>query len=73
MKKKMLSLALALVMCLSLMPSAFAAETVSASDKFTDVPANAWYLDELNYAVYNGYINGTSDTTFSPDGNITRG
>ena len=72
MRKKMLSLALALIMCLSLMPSAFAAETVSASDKFTDVPANAWYLDELNYALANGYISGTSTTTFSPTENISR-
>ncbi len=72
MRKKMLSLALALVMCLSLIPCAFAAETVSASDKFTDVPADAWYLSELNYAVANGYISGTSATTFSPMENISR-
>ena len=72
MKKKMLSLALALILALALVPSAFAAE-VSAADKFTDVPANAWYLDELNYAVANGYISGTSATTFSPDATITRG
>ena len=72
MRKKLLSLALALVMCLSLMPSAFAAEGASV-DKFTDVPADAWYREELAYAVYNGYISGTSATTFSPEGNITRG
>lgn len=72
MRKKWLSLALALVMCLSLMPSAFAAEGASV-DKFTDVPADAWYKEELAYAVYNGYISGTSATTFSPDGLVTRG
>lgn len=72
MRKKMLSLALALVMCLSLMPVAFAAEGASV-DKFTDVPADAWYKEELAYAVYNGYISGTSATTFSPDGLVTRG
>lgn len=72
MRKKLLSLALALVMCLSLMPSAFAAEGASV-DKFTDVPADAWYREELSYAVYNGYISGTSATTFSPDGLVTRG
>lgn len=72
MRKKLLSLALALVMCLSLMPGAFAAEGASV-DKFTDVPADAWYKEELAYAVYNGYISGTSATTFSPEGNITRG
>lgn len=72
MRKKLLSLALALVMCLSLMPSAFAVEGASV-DKFTDVPADAWYREELAYAVYNGYISGTSATTFSPDGLVTRG
>lgn len=82
--KKFVSMMLALVLTLSLTPSAFAvgdlfpgqsepAGKVSASDKFTDVPADAWYLDELNYAVYNGYISGTSATTFSPDGTLTRG
>ncbi|MBD5161690.1 MAG: hypothetical protein HDT14_06710 [Oscillibacter sp.] len=73
MKKKMLSLALALVMCLSLIPCAFAAGTENAADKFTDVPSDAWYLDELEYAVYNGYISGTSADTFSPSVIITRG
>lgn len=72
MRKKMLSFVLALMMCLSLMPSAFAAEAKRPSDKFTDVPANAWYKSELDYAVANGYIAGTSDTTFSPDASITR-
>lgn len=71
MRKKLLSLALALVMCLSLMPSAFAAEGASV-DKFTDVPADAWYRAELEYAVYNGYISGTSASTFSPSANLSR-
>ena len=145
MRKKMLSLALALVICLPLMPSAFATtfshdktadeltreelleccttwvwwnsrstvaqdltteelrqvyqnylddfnrylaktenwqavlassvETVAVgpASKFTDVPTDAQYLNELHYAVGNGYISGTSATTFSPNGNITRG
>lgn len=79
--KKFLSMMLVLVMCLFLTPSAFADGTTivfgdgtgNASDKFTDVPNGAWYLGELNYAVANGYISGTSATTFSPDATITRG
>lgn len=70
--KKFVSLFLSLVLCFSLVPSAFALEAESAASKFTDVPADAWYLDELNYAVYNGYISGTSDSTFSPSANISR-
>lgn len=42
-------------------------------DKFTDVPADAWYRDELAYALHNGYISGTSETTFAPDALVTRG
>lgn len=71
--RKFVSLILSLTICFSLIPSAFAVETVSADNKFTDVPASAWYLDELNYALANGYISGTGDNTFSPSGNITRG
>lgn len=70
--KKLISLFLAVILALSLVPSAFAVEGASA-DKFTDVPADAWYREELEYAVYNGYISGTSATTFSPDSPVTRG
>lgn len=70
--KKLISLMGAMVMCLSLVPSAFAAEGASV-DKFTDVPADAWYRDELAYALHNGYISGTSETTFAPDALVTRG
>ena len=70
--KKLISLFLTVILALSLMPSAFAAEGASV-DKFTDVPADAWYREELAYAVYNGYISGTSATSFSPDGLVTRG
>ena len=70
--KKLISCVLALVLALSLVPSAFAAEGASV-DKFTDVPADAWYRDELAYALHNGYISGTSETTFDPDALVTRG
>lgn len=71
--KKIVSLILSLAICLSLVPSTFAAETRNTPAKFTDVPADAWYWDELDYAIYNGYISGTSATTFSPDSPVTRG
>lgn len=35
--------------------------------------SNAWYLDDLNYAIANGYISGTGDNTFSPDAGLSRG
>lgn len=39
---------------------------------FTDVPADAWYYDELYYAWFNGLIKGTGDKTFEPDATTTR-
>ena len=33
---------------------------------------NAWYSDEINYAVANGFIKGYSDGTFKPNQAITR-
>ena len=39
---------------------------------FTDVPANSWYAGAVAWAVEQGIISGTSDTTFSPNVSCTR-
>lgn len=39
---------------------------------FTDVPETFWAYDEIAWAYDNGYVNGTTATTFSPNGSITR-
>ena len=39
---------------------------------FTDVEQGRWYTDAINWAAENGIVNGTGDTTFSPNKNITR-
>ena len=39
---------------------------------FTDVPESFWAYDEIKWAYDNGYVNGTSATTFSPNSSITR-
>ncbi len=41
------------------------------SGKFTDLSQD-WYKKAVNWAAANGIINGTSDTTFSPNAAITR-
>ena len=41
-------------------------------NKFTDVKDTAWYSDEVEYVAKRGYMNGMSDTKFSPSSNITR-
>ena len=68
--KKFVSLILSLAVFLSLAPCAFAASGVG---DFTDVPSGAWYAEDLAYALHNGYISGTSATTFSPEAPVTRG
>ena len=40
---------------------------------FTDVAENVWYRDAVSYVYRNGYMNGTTATTFAPNGSMTRG
>ena len=39
---------------------------------FTDVPANEWYRDSVDYVVKNGLMNGMSATTFEPNTTMNR-
>lgn len=47
-------------------------QSVSDASGFTDVASGSWYSSAVTWAVKNGIVNGTSDTTFSPDKSITR-
>ena len=38
---------------------------------FTDVPTDAWYYGDVEYAVEMGLINGKTTTTYCPDDNLT--
>lgn len=67
MKKRILSLALALVMCFGLSVPAFAAE----SFPFTDVIAGVWYRDDVAAAYATGLLNGATATRFNPTGHLT--
>lgn len=40
---------------------------------FTDVDESAWYYDSVAYVYENGIFGGTSDDTFSPSADMTRG
>lgn len=46
---------------------------VYASPRFSDVPTTHWAYDAIEYAADKGLFSGTSETTFSPEGNMTRG
>lgn len=67
MKKRVLALALAVVLTLGLLPLAGAAEL-----PFVDVAPWCWFYEEVCYAYEKGLVNGTDATHFSPDQNITR-
>ena len=45
----------------------------SAAMPFTDVPAGSYYYDAVLWAIESGITKGTSDTTFSPNANCSRG
>lgn len=47
------------------------APTSEDSTKFTDVVAGSWYAPYVAWAAANGYVNGTSATTFDPEALIT--
>ena len=46
---------------------------ISGSHDFSDVKDDAYYNDAVIWAAKEGITNGTSDTTFSPDADCTRG
>ena len=81
MKKRLFSLILSLVLVCGLMPAALAAGSMDNfqkvnsdfTGKFTDVDTNAWYIQSVQNAYELGLVQGSSATTFSPDGNITAG
>ena len=67
--KRMAAFLTALILCLGLSVTAFAAETGTG---FSDVDAGDWYAEAAVYCRDNGLMAGTSDTTFSPNAPITR-
>ena len=68
--KRFGALLLALILALSLSVTAYAAVEDTG---FSDVAADAWYADAVTYVRDNGLMSGTSDTTFTPGGTMTRG
>lgn len=76
MKKRILSAIVAFMLICSGLPISFAALSDftterSYSNQFTDVPASAWYYNNVKTAYELGLVNGSSATTYSPDDNIT--
>ena len=71
MKKRILSILLICCMVFSLFPvSALAA---NSKMPFTDVKTTDWFYDEACYVYDEGLMQGTSATTFNPNGTTNRG
>ncbi|MDO4516482.1 MAG: GH25 family lysozyme [Bacillota bacterium] len=69
MKQKLLSLLLLCTLVFSLAVPTAAAKTMA----FTDVKSTDWYYASVKSLYESGVINGTSATTFSPEGTVTLG
>ncbi len=67
--KRLAAVLTAAVLSLTMSAAIFAAE---ADTGFADVASDAWYADAAVYCRDNGLMDGTSDTAFSPDANMTR-
>ncbi|MBO7289681.1 MAG: S-layer homology domain-containing protein [Clostridia bacterium] len=63
--KRIISLILTLLMLLSVVPTAFAAD-------FSDFGSSHWAYEYVNVLVNDGTINGYADGTFRPEGTVTR-
>lgn len=66
MKKRILSVILTVALCAGLSAPALAART------FTDVPADYWAYNAIQYVVDEGLFSGTTGSTFTPGGTMTR-
>lgn len=69
MRKRILGLLLVLCIVIGIVPTSAAAVT---ADSFTDVSKGSWYYDYVDYVARKGYFVGTTNTTFSPNRDMTR-
>ncbi len=51
--------------------AAFSKTNTYQNGKFTDVSEKSWYAEEVASAYELGFMNGVSDTLYSPDGKVT--
>lgn len=70
MKKRLLSLALALCLVCSLLPGT--ALAAAGPNPFWDIPASHWAHDDITYVYENDLMNGTDGSLFSPESTTTR-
>ncbi len=79
MKKRIISVAVILILTFGVLPLQSSAGSLSNFYKtytythglFTDVPDGTWYANDVKTAYEFGLISGTSPTTYSPGNNMT--
>lgn len=72
--RKSLSMLLVLSMLLTLAPvTSLAAENTSSEVSYSDVAADAWYKDAVDYVSEQGLLVGVADGQFGPEQSVTRG
>ena len=71
MKRKLLSLLLAVLMIISALPTVIMAED-STDLPFTDVDSSNWFYGAVVSVYENKIMKGITETEFSPNGNVTR-
>ena len=69
MKRIMKSISLIVLLCLV---ASLISVSVIAAPGFTDVPTNQWYYKYVVGVVEKNIMSGTSATTFTPNGQVTR-
>ncbi len=71
--KKILGFAAALLSICAIGASAagFSATKQYTDGQFSDVSSDKWYAKDVKSAYELGFMKGTADTAFSPDGNVT--
>ncbi len=53
--------------------TAVGTKLINTSKVFTDLANNGWYLHYIDYAYTNQLFNGITNSTFQPEGTLTRG
>ena len=66
-RNQILGIVISVIMILTMIP----AISFGAGLPFTDVPADAWYYNDVQSAYDSGLINGRTATSFAPNANMT--
>ncbi len=70
--KKIISLLLTAFMLLSVFSAVVSADEIDTGLPFTDVKEGAWYYDGIEFCYFMGIVSGMTETTFEPNGTLTR-